>query len=412
MTETRLSAVRVGALLVSASCGVAFLLGSGEMAVHSGVAGSLYAVVTAAGMLALGMIAPKLWHAGEPIWDVFGNLYGAAVRNIVALLSLVWMSGVLAAQIHGSVAVISTVGLPASSALVITAVALMAISFIDLGTAASFFAVCLLASNLALLHALVESGGLSVYLHAWPSFIREIRGAPPIETVATAIAIGFLVVTGSDYQQFVIAAHRPGDAWRGCMLASVFLSVVGFLPAATVVAALRAGNLSNLADYADAIPWIMLHSSATIGPVCLGVIVLAALGSGTAITRAMTTALMDLHPVVTGHTVACRFLAIVIGCFLAIDGQTIISTIVSLNMVYISAVGVLFVMGQTGRRVAPHRAVAMMALGSVSSLFFAAIHWMHIGAVPGWLSLPAGLIASTCPLLAQYFRSGARRVRS
>lgn len=412
MTETRLGAVRVGALLVSASCGVAFLLGSGEMAVHSGIAGSLYAVVTAVGMLALGMIAPRLWHAGEPIWDVFGNLYGPVVRNIVALLSLVWMSGVLAAQIHGSVAVISTAGLPVSSALVITAVALLASSFVDLGKAASFFAVCLLASNLALLHALVESGGLSVYLHAWPSFIHEIRGASPVETVATAIAIGFLVVTGSDYQQFVIAARRPEDARRGCVLASVFLSVVGFLPAATVVAALHAGNLSKLANYADAIPWIMLRSSARIGPVCLGVIVLAALGSGTAITRAMTSALMDLHPVVTGHPVACRLLIVMIGCFLAVDGQTIISTIVSLNMVYISAIGMLFVTGQTGRPVAPRRATAMMTLGSVFSLFFAALNWMHIGAVPGWLPLPAGLLASTCPLLAKYFRLVPRGVRS
>ncbi|MCP3727086.1 hypothetical protein M3I53_28835 [Paraburkholderia sp. CNPSo 3272] len=73
-------------------------------------------------------------------------------------------------------------------------------------------------------------------------------------------AVGFLVITGSDYQQFVIVARRPRDAWLGCVLASLFLMATGFLPAATVVAALHAGKLSGLTDTASAIPWIMLQT--------------------------------------------------------------------------------------------------------------------------------------------------------
>lgn len=56
-TNRRLDALRVSALLVSASYGVAFLLGSGEMAMHFGMAGSLYPVVTALGMVVLAMFA-------------------------------------------------------------------------------------------------------------------------------------------------------------------------------------------------------------------------------------------------------------------------------------------------------------------------------------------------------------------
>ncbi|CAH2902180.1 MAG: hypothetical protein PCALPYG88_5675 [uncultured Paraburkholderia sp.] len=397
----RPGAIRVAALLVSASCGIAFLLGSGEMAVRSGLAGSLYAIVTASGMFALALIARKLWHGGTPIWATLGNQYGPFIRKGVALLSLLWMSGVLAAQIHGGVAVLSTAGLTTAPSVLITAVAVLAMSSVDLGVAALLFAVGLLASNLVLLHALVASGGLPVYLHAWPSFIREMQGAPGFDTFADVIAVGFLVITGSDYQQFVIAARRPMDAWLGCTLAGVFLIAVGFLPAATVVAALHSGQLSGLRDAAGAIPWIVLHSNVRLGPLCLGVIMLAALGSGTAVTRAMTSALLDLHPFIVRHAITARLLIVVTCSVIAIDGRSIVSTIVSLNMVYISAVGVLFALNQAGHAVMPRCAFEMMIAGTVSSLFTTAFVWVHIADVPDWIPLPVGLTASVWPLLAR-----------
>ncbi|WP_322101868.1 sodium:solute symporter [Paraburkholderia sp. J41] len=410
--NTRPGAIRVAALLVSASCGIAFLIGSGEMAVHSGMAGSLYAIVTAFGMFALALIARKLWHGGVPIWEILGNQYGPVVRRAVAVLSVVWMSGVLAAQIHGSVAVLSTAGLTTYPSVLVTAVALLAISSIELGVAALFFTVGLLASNLILLHALVTSGGLPIYHYAWPSFIHEVQSAPPAATLATVISIGFLVVTGSDYQQFVIAARRPVDAWLGCILAGIFLVAAGFLPAATVVATLRSGKLTGLTDYASAIPYIMLHSSGLAGPFCLGVIMLAALGSGTALTRAMGTALTDLHPLMHQHPIACRSLILAFCSAIAIDGQPIVSTIISLNTIYISAVGILFILDQAGHRVTPRCASAMMISGSTVALLTATLSWTHVINVPGWAFLVAGLPASACPLLIHYFAPGERGLRS
>ncbi|MBU9363467.1 sodium:solute symporter [Burkholderia multivorans] len=404
-------AIRVAALLVSASCGIAFLLGSGEMAVHAGMAGSLYAIVTAFGMFALALSAQKLWHGGMPIWAILGNQYGTVVRKGVALLSLLWMSGVLAAQIHGGVAVLSTAGLTTAPSVLITAVAVLAMSSLDLGVAALLFAVGLLASNVVLLHALVASGGLPVYLHAWPSFIREMQGASGIDTFADVIAVGFLVITGSDYQQFVIAARRPLDACLGCALAGVFLIAVGFLPAATVVAALHSGQLSGLTDDAGAIPWIALHSNAHLGPFCLGMIMLAALGSGTAVTRAMTSALLDLPPFIVRHAITARLLVVVTCSVIAIDGRSIVSTVISLNMVYISAVGILFALDQTGHAVMPRCAFEMMIAGTVSSLLATALVWVHITDVPDWIPLTVGLTASACPLLARSLACGPWRLR-
>lgn len=411
MITHRPGAIRVAALLVSASCGIAFLLGSGEMAIRSGMAGSLYAIVTAFGMFALGLIAPKLWHAAEPIWQTLGNRYGLAVRRTVALLSLVWMTGVLAAQIHGSVAVLSIAGFSICHSMIFIAVALLVISSVDLGVAALFFAVCLLASNLILLRTLVASGGLGIYLYAWPAFIREVQAAAPVETLAAAIAIGFLVITGSDYHQFVIAARRPVDARLGCVLAGFFLIGVGFLPAATVLAALHNGNLSDLADYAGAIPWIMLHSSGRVGALCLYVIVLAALGSGTALTRAMSSALMDLPPFTSRHTSISRCLVVAASSAIAIDGQPIVSTIISLNTIYISSVGILYLLDQLGHPVTPRCAFIMMICGALFSFFTALLSWAQIARMPSWTSLASGLLASASLRLAWYLIFDRRGVR-
>ncbi|REE18587.1 SSS family solute:Na+ symporter [Paraburkholderia sp. BL23I1N1] len=420
MLQRNLGAIHVAALLVSASYGVAFLLGSGEMALHAGMAGSLYAIVTALGMLGLALAAPTLWRGRELIWDVFGERYGPVVRRLVALLSLVWMSGVLAAQIHGGIAVLVATGLPATHALVLIAAALLVMSCIELGIAAVLFACCLLATNIALVHALAASGGLPVYLHAWPSFIAEICTAPRAGTLVTIAAVGFLVITGSDYQQFAIAARRPRDAWLGCVLASLFLMVTGFLPAATVVAALRAGKLYGLSETASAIPWIMLQTSGAMGMICIGVILLAALGSGTAITRAMSSALEGLysrdgrhgHASDGHHGHASRVLIVAIGCAIATDGQAIVSTIVSLNVVYVAAVGLLFLLHETGRRVAPRCASWMLLSGAATSLLVSSMNWTDIGNLPAWLPLPAGLLASACVLAAWRFTRVPGRARS
>ncbi|MEM5386416.1 sodium:solute symporter [Paraburkholderia phymatum] len=394
MSERKLGAARVGALLISASYGVAFLLGSGEMALHAGIEGSLYAMVTALGMLALAVAAPTLWRGRELIWDVFGQRYGLAVRKLVALLSLFWMSGVLAAQIHGGIAVLIAAGLPATHALALIAAALLVVSSLELGLAAMLFACCLLASNLALVHALVQSNGLPLYLHAWPSFVYGLKAEPRADTLVTVVAVGFLVITGSDYQQFVIAARRPTDARLGCVLASIFLMVTGFIPAATVLAALHAGRLAGLTDPASAIPWIMLQARAPIGLLCICAILLAALGSGAAVARAMISALVALHPFDKRRAAAWRLPVIAIGCAIATDGQAIVSTIVSLNIVYVSAVGVLFLLHEMGRYVTPRCAFILLVSGSATSLLVAAAHWTGLGNIPKWLPLPAGLAAS------------------
>ena len=111
MKERTLNALQVAALLVSASYGIGFLFGSGEMALSHGMAGGLYGVATGAGMIVMAFIAARLWRVGLPVWDLFGQQYGNGTRRVIALLSLVWMAGVLAAQIQGGLALVGLAGM-------------------------------------------------------------------------------------------------------------------------------------------------------------------------------------------------------------------------------------------------------------------------------------------------------------
>ena len=81
-----LSAWQVATLLVSASYGIGFLFGSGEVALQWGMAGSIYAMVTALGIAVLAFAAPRLWRSGLQIWQVLGAAYGAKASTLVAVL--------------------------------------------------------------------------------------------------------------------------------------------------------------------------------------------------------------------------------------------------------------------------------------------------------------------------------------
>jgi SSS family solute:Na+ symporter len=94
MTTRVLGSLQVAALLVSASYGIGFLFGSGEMALTHRHGGRLYGVATALGMLA-GELRRQVVEARHAGLGVVRTRLRSAHPARVALLSLVWMSGVL-----------------------------------------------------------------------------------------------------------------------------------------------------------------------------------------------------------------------------------------------------------------------------------------------------------------------------
>lgn len=397
MSGRVLGALQVAVMLIAASYGIGFLFGSGEAALTQGIAGGLYGVATAAGMLALAIVARPLWRSGVPVWDLFGAAFGPASQVAVALLSLLWMAGVLAAQVHGGTAVLGLLGLTSPWSYAVVLVLIYGASRLDLRLASAVFSVCLLASAVVLAYALFASGGASTYASALPRFVADLGRMDSQRLVAATLAVGVLVCLGADYHQFVVAGRSASAAAWGCLLASVGLVLLALLPPTVVVAMQDAGALDGVAESKQIIPFILSRVAHTLGPgadkLMLAALVAAALGSGAAILRAMTNALASTlpgrqwqqHP-------ALGAVALAIGAALAARGQGIVDTMVSINLVYIASVAVPFAALVLGIRLAPCEALLIMGAGFAGSAVAYGLGWVGwLGANADLMSLLAGL---------------------
>lgn len=376
-----LGSLQVAALLVSASYGIGFLFGSGELALSHGMAGSIYGVATGFGMLVLAAFARQLWATGLPVWDLFGRAYGKQLQGVVAFLSLIWMSGVLAAQIQGGVAVLELLGLEQTHSYLVILLLIYGASRLDLRFASALFAMCLLASAAVLVYALVVAKGMGVYLQAIPAFSEDLSTFSASRVVAISLAVGLLVCTGADYQQFVLAARSPWAAAGGCVLAGLLIFVIAFLPSAVVVAMQGGGMLGDLADSKQVVPWVLGQVAGSVGQgadkLMLIALSVAALGAGAAILRAMTEALACAA---SGRRSAgdpmFALIALGLSALLASLDQGIVDTMVSVNVVYIASIGVCFATMVSGIVVPPQQAKWIVAVGFAGSV---AVH------LAGWL---------------------------
>ncbi|MGM9489665.1 hypothetical protein [Ideonella sp. YS5] len=420
MMQRTLNAVQVAALLVSASYGIGFLFGSGELALQHGMGGSIYGLATALGMLLLTIFAARLWRTGMPIWDLFGRAYGSALKNCVALLSVIWMAGVLAAQVHGGVAIVKLLGLGEVAAYALVLPSIFLASRMNLQAASAVFACFLAASGLVLIYALVTGQGGAIYIAGPVRLVADLPTFRPGALIAIVIAVVALVCTGADYHQFVLAAKAPKGAVLGCLLAGLCLVAVSFLPASIVLGLKEGGNLAGLDDPKQVIPFALLREAGRFGSAFANILLVglsaAALGSGAAILRAMTSALgsaTEGRRAATDPRLAA--VALGIGTFLALRDQGIVATMVSVNVVYIGSITAVFAALLSGHVLTSKQAGTTMLSGFVGSFGVYVADWA--GSTPGWgdsdlLSLAGGLVASTMVLGAQSAGRRANRLPS
>lgn len=397
--QRTLGGLQVAALLVSASYGIGLLFGSGEQALSHGMAGGIYGVATAAGMLLLALFARRLWTKGLPIWDIFSQAYGVDLQRPVALLSLVWMAGVLAAHIHGGVAVMQLLGLADLPGLLLVLTLLYGASRLELRFAAGLFALCLSASALVLVYAIVSAGGVGLYLRAVPAFVHDVSGFQPAQLWAILLAVSLLVCMGADYQQFLLAARTPRAGTWGCVLAAVALLAVGFLPPTLVLTMAERGALGDIASAKQVVPFVLAQVAGRLGEgadtLMLVALSLAALGSGAAILRAMTDALGSAVPIGPfSRRPLLIMVALALGAAVAARDQSIVATMVSVNVVYIASIGVCFVPLLLGAPLSKSHASAAMAIGFFVSAGIQLAVW------GGWPLDDADLVALTVGLSA------------
>jgi SSS family solute:Na+ symporter len=387
MANRTLNTMQVGAMLTSTSCGIGFLLGTGELAVHQGMAGCLYAVATALGLMFLAVCAPTLWTVRQSIWNQLDQLHGASVGRNVALLSLVWMTGVLAAQIRGGAAVLALIGLPRTTAVLLIVALLVALSLVSLSWLSAGFAICLLACNVVLVHSLIGTRRIDVWLYAPVSFAMAIQHSAPAHTGFILLSVAVMVVYGADYQQFMIAARTPSIARAGCLLAAAFVFAIGFLPASAVIATGINVHWQGVADPVQIVPVLLIHSlpdhwATAAQDLVTIVLVTTALGSASSILRAMSDATATLSPPSIMRPVWSRALPVLLATLVASRSQSLINMMVDLNVVYIAAVGPLMVLSVLRIRVSDSAANAAMVIACAISLGGYLIRWTTSASIP------------------------------
>ncbi|MBQ0933571.1 hypothetical protein KAK07_22880 [Ideonella sp. 4Y16] len=420
MTERTLGALQVAALLVSASYGIGFLFGSGEHALRYGMAGAVYGVATGLGMLGMAAFAGRLWQAGRAVWDLFGDRCGERVRRLVALLSVVWMAGVLAAQLHGAVAVARLLGAGPWTAHAMAIALVLVASRFQLRAASWIFAACLAMSAAVLFLALMRNGGLALYAVALPEFVDALPSLGLAQMVTIGVGVGLLVCTGADYHQFVLAARGPGAAVRGCLLAGAVLLLLAFLPPAVVLSAIAQPSWPWVTEAKQAVPLALALAvgdlSSAAGPVMLTMLGMAALGSGAAVLRAMVSALQAAQVRhVPRSSWPMATLALTVATALTAAGWPIVDTMVSVNVVYIASVGISLVgllRHEAGQPVDEIWVIAAGCVGSVTVFAAGALG----GAVPNveGVALLVGLASAAAVRMAlqrAHWVPGYRTVR-
>ncbi|BEU21215.1 hypothetical protein [Paraburkholderia terrae] len=397
MSERKLNTVQIAGLLVSTSCGTGFLLGTGELAIRGGMAGCLYAIASALGLVALAGCARGLSITGQSLWIRFDRIYGASVGRAVALLSVVWMTGVLAAQIRGGIAILTLAGIDQTSALLIVDGLLVCLSTLRLSWLAAGFAICIFACNVVLVRALFLTNGLDVWLHAPLQFIDGLRGSTLDHTGSTVASVVLMVVFGADYQQFLLAARTPTMARNGSLLAAVSVFLIGFLPASAVIAASPVWHLQHVADAVQVIPVLLIHalsgdSASTARTLVIVVLLATALGAGCSILRAMTDATASLGPGFLARPIWSCGLPIALSTIVAIHGQSLVDMMVDLNMVYLMAVGPLLGFALLNRRVSDRCANATLAIAGSIAIAIYCVRWTGLTTFPETNPLTVSLL--------------------
>ena len=417
MAERTLNVMQVGAMLVSTSCGIGFLLGTGELAMHQGMAGCLYAVATALGLIFLGVCAPALWLSGKSVWSQFDDRQGPSVGRNVALLSLVWMTGVLAAQIRGASEVLVLTGLSPTIAMLLVIISVIALSSVGLSWLSTTFAFCLFACNLALVHSLLRTGGLNIWLKAPVTFAKAIEQSTLPHTGFVLLSVSVMVVCGADYQQFAISARKPLTARIGCLLAAACVFAAGFLPASAVIAAGSARHWPGVSDPVQVIPVLVAESlpGGTVGAardLVIVILAMTALGSASAILRAMSEATAKLGPPSIAKPVRSRVIPVFLGALVACRPQSLVDMMVDLNVVYIAAVCPLLALNALHVRISDGAAKAAMATACIISVVGYLVRWAALFPVPEAIPLIVSVPAAFAVAVSYRPRLGTQPKRN
>ncbi|WP_296223701.1 hypothetical protein [Ralstonia sp. UBA689] len=395
MTERTLGPWNVAILLISASYGIGFVFGTGELARTIGMASSLYAAATGIGMVFLAAVAGTFWRLGAPVWGLFREKHRALEAG-VALLSSVWLLGIFSVQLQGAAAVLGlNFGLAPAWQHTIAGALVWLLGRLRPGRMGAVFTVFLAAASASLVVVIVLNGGIGLYARSWAMVATDAaRYLSPTDIGVTVVSTIALVILGADYQQFVILARSRQAAVMGCVLAGVAVMLISTLPSTAVLAAMQSGHLAPALAAKETIPFLVVEPfggrHGAIGQGILCVLLLAALGSGAAVAMAAAHATRQALSWKRVPDSVVSLAVVLGGIAIAQIGTSMVGLIVSINTLFLTTVAVPLAATLVGYGSGRGCAWAMAAgfTSALAALCLQPLLGWHAGA---WLSAAAGI---------------------
>ncbi len=288
MTDFLLAGRRLGVVLCAAAMaathfGGGALMGGASYGFQHGISGAWYGISTGVGLLLLALLTAGRFRALGlyTVPDYLAGRYGGAVvRPLAALLSLVALVGILAAQVNAARGAFSIIGLEGPEAAVVATlvfVAYTAVGGLWAATISDVVQIAVAGVGIVLAGFVVtrrasELGGLETVLagKGVGEEYFQLTGVGPSLILWLLLPTVMYTLIGQDFYQRQFAARDAAVARRAALLGGLFLIAISFFPA---VVGMGARGLSDLEDSTRAVPWVLQN---LFGPL-LGGLILAAI---------------------------------------------------------------------------------------------------------------------------------------
>ncbi len=304
MTDFLLAGRRLGVVLCAAAMaathfGGGALMGGASYGFQHGISGAWYGISTGLGLLLLALFTAGRFRALSlyTVPDYLAARYGGgAVRPLGALLSLVALIGILAAQVNAARGAFAIVGLEGPEAAVVATLVFIAYTAIGglwaatisdvvqivvagAGIVIAGFVVISQASDLGGLRAVLADKGVG-------EDYFQLTGAGPSLILWLVLPTVMYTLIGQDFYQRLFAARDATIARRAALLGGVFLIAISFFPA---VVGMGARGLADLSDSTQAVPWVLQNLfDPLLGGVILAAILAAIMSSADSLLTAAT----------------------------------------------------------------------------------------------------------------------------
>ncbi len=291
MTDFLLAGRKLGLVLCAAAMaathfGGGALMGGAAWGFEHGLSGAWYGISTGLGLLLLAFFTAGKFRdlALYTVPDFLARRYGGnAVRVIGASLSLVALTGILAAQVNaarGAFAILGVEGPQAAVLATLVFVAYTAIGGLWAATVSDLIQIVIAGAGIVIAAVVVwtraaDQGGLTEVVAAKgvDDGYFSFAGAGPELILWLVLPTVMYTLIGQDFYQRLFAAKDAGTARGAALLGGLFLMGISLFP---TLVGIGARGFSDLDDRTQAVPWVLQN---LVDPFVGGIILAAILAA-------------------------------------------------------------------------------------------------------------------------------------